>query len=153
MKAVKGSPELYYTLNSQFPTCKISEIYRLTHPIVSNRFANYIHEFKSPINPIQRNQPVVVVDCPSGNKAVIGSNDKFCEVEITIFSDIDVVNIVEEGTFTQFLDEGEQHFYNIKIPSDIEPNKNIKIYLDLTIFSGDSDINIVDYTSGESNDY
>ena len=153
MKAVKGSPELYYTLNSQFPTCKITEIYRLTHPIVSNRFATYIHEFKSPINPIQRNQPVVVVDCPSGNKAVIGSNDKFCEVEITIFSDIDVVNVVEEGTFTQFLDEGEQHFYNIKIPSDIEPNKNIKIYLDLTIFSGDSDIKIVDYTSGDSNNY
>ena len=154
MKTIKGFPELYFNANGKFPDCS-KDIFRFDHPIVSNRFSTYLYEIKkgNNLSPISRNQPTMYIECPEGNKVLDGVYDKFCEFEITIFTEIDIVKIMEDNTFSQFLGENEQHYYQIKIPSEIEPNKNSKIYLDLTIFSGDADIKVTSYTGGESNNY
>ena len=153
MKAVKGSPEFYFTKNIQFPNSNYQDISRLTHPLVSNRFANHIEDLPNGITPISKTQPIMIIECIDGNKAVSGSDEKFCEIEITMFTENDVVNLIEEGTFSQFLDENEQNYYNIKIPDDVETNKNTRIYLDLTIFSGDADIKITSFEGGDWNNY
>ena len=152
MKAVKGSPEFYFTNNIQFPNSNYQDISHFTHPLVSNRFANHIHDLQSGITPISKTQPIIIVECIEGNRAVSGKDDKFCEIEITIFTENDVVILIEEGTFSQYLDKNEQNYYNIKIPDDVETNKNTRIYLDLTIVSGDYDIKITSYEGYEGDD-
>ena len=157
MKAVKGSPQFYFDTNRRFPNCDYNGLTNLIHPIVSNRFATHIYNLqdeKTPITPISRlNQPIMIVECEEGNSAVSGSYDKFCEFEITIFTENDVVNIIEERTFSQYLDENAENLYNIKIPNYITANVNTRIYLDLTIFSGDADIKITDYKGGDHKNY
>lgn len=152
MKAIRGFPEMYYTTNTKFPDCSFNPI-RFDHPIVSNRFATYLYEVKKQNTPIAKSQPIIYVDCPEGNKAIGNLYDKFCEFEVTIFTENDVVKIIEDRTFSQYLDVSEQNDYQIKIPSEMRPNKNNKIYIDLTIFSGDADLKINNFAGGYPNNY
>ena len=161
MKSLKGFPDLYGERISTFPFFSISEEYLQTKTnfTINNRFATYIYHLDKPykegedvkeINYLTKEQPLIYVHCPKGSSSQY-SNNKFCEIEVSIFTNMDTIFLAEERSFSQYLDEGEKNIYKIIFPKELKLNS--KIYIDLTPFTGDAEINIVSYGGGKYNNY
>lgn len=158
MKSLKGFPEMYYEHPNNFPLITSP---RKDQPpkgekiIPSNRISVYSF-YKEPgeydnMNSISNDQALMYVYCADGVRPQGQIDDLFCEFEVTFFTNLDTIKIVEESTFSQYLDKEEIDNYRIKIPTNF-PFLS-KIYLDLTIFTGDADIIIDNYNSGDANKY
>ena len=160
MKSRRGFPQMYYKDAKNFPNEAFGDIKKsYKHLITSNRMAVYSFYTKdnpifTDLNSIKSYQPLMVVQCEEGGRiesSAIGE-DIFCEFEVTFFSNKDTINIIEESSFSQYLVTGESDHYKVKFPPNVAQDD--KVYLDLTIFNGDADIELnKNYKGSNSNKY
>ena len=156
MKSLKGFSELYFVENQFFPMVSYTYDYftNKEHPLMNNRFATYIYhldEEKKKFNYLSSTQPLMTILCTEGSISKFTTTGEFCEIEVSIFTNKDTINIIEEAPFSQYLAEGETNTYKIKIPNDMPLNS--KISIDLTLFTGDAEINTETYWSDKFNKY
>ena len=142
MKAIKGFPNMLFDTPSDFPYTNYDDNNKLNDcidPQPSNRMTVYSTYIKDPsyvpFDPLSQNQPLIIVQCKKESNA-----ESVCFFETSIFTDKDKMNLIEDETFSQYLLEGESDSYNINIANE----KNIeKVYLDLIVFSGDVNFEIL----------
>ena len=148
LKSLKGFPEMYYDECQTFPECSynVNSLKNLEHPYPSNRitvYSFYLNETTNQdYNPMTNCQPLMIIYCAEGGKGEI-SEDLFCEFETTYFSNKDTINLYKDITFSQYLYLDEYDKYEMDLS-----NEDINlIYLDLLIFSGDADLELVGFQS------
>ena len=156
MKSLKGFPDLYFHEDDYFPIIRYTDdkFKNKKHPLISNRFATYIYHLQEKPEKttyLSPNQPIILIHCTEGSSSKFSKNSKFCEIEVSIFTNQDTVTLAETRQFSQFLDEGEANNYKIMFPQDFKFNS--KIFIELTPFTGDAEININNYQSGSVNNY
>ena len=160
MKSLRGFPQMYYKEAKTFPRDGYNGIQGNPQRLItSNRMVVYSFYTKDNtifknLNSIKKNQPLMIVKCEEGDTfdSSIIEDDKICEFEVTFFSNKDTINLVEESSFSQYLVKDEVDHYKIKFPPNII--KGDKIYLDLTLFNGDADLEINNnYKGGICNKY
>ena len=153
LKSLKGFPEMYYDECKTFPECSynINSVKKLQHPYPSNRitvYSFYLNETTNKdYNPITNCQPLMIIHCAEGRKRDI-LEDFYCEFETTYFSDKDTINLYKDITFSQYLYLDEYD----KFKMDLSKEGIDLIYLDLLIFSGDADLELVNF-KGTANKY
>ena len=106
---------------------------------------------KKKFNYLSSTQPLMTILCTEGSISKFTTTGEFCEIEVSIFTNKDTINIIEEAPFSQYLAEGETNTYKIKIPNDMPLNS--KISIDLTLFTGDAEIITETYWSDKLNKY
>ena len=162
VKSLKGFSDLYGMKENYFPMVyyTLEKIKKGKHPLMANRFSSFIYNLdstpkegqeKTIFNYLSSNQPLAAVYCTEGSMSKFSKEGLFCEIEVSIFTNKDTINIIEEAPFSQYLEEGETNIYKIKIPNEM--GFGSKISIDLTLFTGDAEINPVIYSSGVFNKY
>ena len=146
LKSLKGFPDMYYDECQTFPNCQYTEesIKKLTHPYPSNMItvhSAYMSEMENKnFTPVTTIQPLMIVYCGAKKGSGI-LEDSFCEFETSYFTDKDAIYLPQDNTFSQYLSQDEMDKYKINLL-----NKEVeKIYLDMMIFSGDSDLVLPDF--------
>ena len=153
LKSLKGFPDMYYTECGTFPNCQYTEesIQKLTHPYPSNMVtvhSTYMSEMENKnFTPVTTSQPLMIVYC-GAKKGSSFLEDSFCEFETSYFTDKDAIYLPQDNTFSQYLSQDEMDKYQINLL-----NKKVdKIYLDMMIFSGDSDL-VLPHFTGQASKY
>ena len=150
VKFLKGFPEMYFDTCTTFPDCQYTKdsIKNLVNPYPANRVALYSYYFgeKIPKNysSISSFQPIIIVYCGEGFKDESFGEDMYCEFQTSYFTDLEKVYLPPDNTFTQYLYYDESDKYSINLVNEDAD----KIYLDMMLFSGDSDLIIPSYYSG-----
>ena len=142
VKFLKGFPDMYFDTCTTFPNCKYSPdtLKKLVNPYPANRVALYSYYFGENIpknyTPISSFQPIIIIYCGEGfNDTEIGQSI-YCEFQTSYFTDMEKVHLPPDNTFSQYLYYDESDKYTINLVNEDAD----KIYLDMMLFSGDSDL-------------
>ena len=155
-KAIKGFPEMYFVNCGTFPNCfyKKEDLGELINPYPVNMMNEYsfnktgYQEFFDFPNSIPLFQPLMIIYCREGVKIDSSNKNQFCEFDTSYFTNLDTINLYKESTFSQYLVHGDESKFSINLKSENVPF----LYLDLIVFSGDANLNIISFT-GEINKY
>ena len=156
LKSLTGFPKMYFEEYSNFPYMAYTEesFDKMPNLLPSNRitaYSYYLNEIGQyhQYNPISNFQPLMIVYCAEGgNKESFES--LFCEFETTYFSNKDMINLVKDGSFSQYLLAEEYDSYRIRFP---ESNNDKKLNIDLMMFSGDANLMLTAFDGKEANKY
>ena len=142
VKFLKGFPEMYFDTCTTFPNCQYTKdsLKKLVNPYPANRVALYSYYFGENVHKnyssISSFQPIIIVYCGEGFKGEIAGEGMYCEFQTSYFTDKEKVYLPPDNTFSQYLyyDESDKYSINL-VNEDVD-----KIYLDMMILSGDSDL-------------
>ena len=154
VKFLKGFPDMYFDTCTTFPNCKYTNdsLQDLVNPYPANRVALYSYYFgeKIPKNytPISSFQPIIIIYCGEGYVEEGFGESMYCEFQTSYFTNMEKVYLPPDNTFSQYLyyDENDKYTINL-INEDAD-----KIYLDMMLFSGDSDLILPNFV-GTANKY
>ena len=141
----KGVAEMYITKCNQFPDCQYTDN-DLNNMILSKKinkisiWDKHIEEYNT-FEALNSNKEVMVIYCKDDDN----KNNGYCEFDTLIYTDLQIINLMENEKFYKFILKDEKGYFKIDLKG-----RMIKKFLtiDIMIFSGDINFEI----KGESAD-